>query len=89
MYALCGTRLNAGASSAITQYFFNADSYFHLVEKVQKPGVYIPSFPASCPSPTPANLMRFSDSCGADSALDSQADGQLWRRQRQHRKSLW
>jgi methylenetetrahydrofolate reductase (NADPH) len=59
-------KVNQGASSAITQYFFNADSYFHFVEKVQKQGVTIPVIPGIMPITNFANLVRFSDACGAD-----------------------
>lgn len=55
-----------GANSAITQYFFNADSYFHFVEKVQKAGVDIPIIPGIMPIINFANLVRFSDACGAE-----------------------
>lgn len=55
-----------GANSAITQYFFNADSYFHFVEKVRKAGVDIPVIPGIMPIINFANLVRFSDACGAE-----------------------
>ncbi|MDI1301408.1 MAG: methylenetetrahydrofolate reductase [NAD(P)H] [bacterium] len=55
-----------GANSAITQYFFNADSYFHFVEKVQKAGVDIPVIPGIMPIINFTNLVRFSDACGAE-----------------------
>jgi methylenetetrahydrofolate reductase (NADPH) len=59
-------KVKQGASSAITQYFFNADSYFHFVEKVQKQGVDIPIIPGIMPITNFANLVRFSDACGAE-----------------------
>ena len=43
-------KVKAGANSAITQYFYNADAYFSFVEEAQARGVDIPSFPATCPS---------------------------------------
>jgi methylenetetrahydrofolate reductase (NADPH) len=55
-----------GANSAITQYFFNADSYFHFVEKIRKAGVEIPVIPGIMPIINFANLVRFSDACGAE-----------------------
>lgn len=55
-----------GANSAITQYFFNADSYFHFVEQVQKQGVDIPVIPGIMPITNFATLVRFSDACGAE-----------------------
>ncbi|MFN3587314.1 MAG: methylenetetrahydrofolate reductase [NAD(P)H] [Moraxellaceae bacterium] len=59
-------KVNQGANSAITQYFFNADSYFHFVEAVQKQGVGIPVIPGIMPITHFANLVRFSDACGAE-----------------------
>ncbi len=59
-------KFDAGADSAITQFFFNADSYFHLVEQVQKAGVFKPIIPGIMPITNASNLIRFSDSCGAD-----------------------
>lgn len=59
-------KVNQGANSAITQYFFNADSYFHFVEAVQKQGVSIPVIPGIMPITNFANLVRFSDACGAE-----------------------
>jgi methylenetetrahydrofolate reductase (NADPH) len=58
-------KANAGANSAITQYFFNADSYFHFVERVQKMGVNIPIVPGIMPITNYSKLARFSDACGA------------------------
>lgn len=55
-----------GANSAITQYFFNADAYFHFVERVQAAGVDIPIIPGIMPITNFANLVRFSDACGAE-----------------------
>ena len=59
-------KANAGASSAITQYFFNADSYFYFVERVQKLGVSIPIVPGIMPITNYSKLARFSDACGAE-----------------------
>lgn len=59
-------KVQQGADSAITQYFFNADSYFHFVEAVQKQGVTIPVIPGIMPITNFANLVRFSDACGAE-----------------------
>jgi methylenetetrahydrofolate reductase (NADPH) len=59
-------KANAGANSAITQYFFNADSYFHFVERVRKMGVDIPIVPGIMPITNYSKLARFSDACGAE-----------------------
>ena len=59
-------KAKAGADSAITQYFFNADSYFYFVERVQKMGVNIPIVPGIMPITNYSKLARFSDACGAE-----------------------
>lgn len=59
-------KVNAGADSAITQYFYNADSYFHFVERVQALGVDIPIIPGIMPITNYSKLARFSDACGAE-----------------------
>ncbi|WP_191830671.1 methylenetetrahydrofolate reductase [NAD(P)H] [Pseudomonas fluorescens] len=59
-------KANAGADSAITQYFFNADSYFYFVERVQQMGVDIPVVPGIMPITNYSKLARFSDACGAE-----------------------
>lgn len=59
-------KVKAGANSAITQYFFNADSYFYFVERVQKMGIDIPIIPGIMPITNYSKLARFSDSCGAE-----------------------
>lgn len=60
------TKVKAGADSAITQYFFNADSYFYFVDRVQAMGVDIPIIPGIMPITNYSKLARFSDSCGAE-----------------------
>lgn len=59
-------KVHAGADSAITQFFFNADAYFHFVNRVRKAGVNIPIVPGIMPITNASNLIRFADSCGAD-----------------------
>ena len=59
-------KVRAGADSAITQYFFNADSYFHFVERVRKLGVDVPVVPGIMPITNYSKLARFSDACGAE-----------------------
>jgi len=59
-------KVNAGANSAITQFFFNADAYFYFVERVRKAGVTIPIVPGIMPITNASNLIRFADGCGAD-----------------------
>ncbi len=59
-------KVDAGANSAITQYFFNADSYFYYVERCHKLGIEIPIIPGIMPITNYSNLARFSDACGAE-----------------------
>lgn len=59
-------KVKAGADSAITQYFFNADCYFYFVERVRRLGVDIPIVPGIMPITNYTKLARFSDACGAE-----------------------
>lgn len=59
-------KAKAGADSAITQYFFNADCYFYFVERVRKQGVETPIVPGIMPITNYSKLARFSDACGAE-----------------------
>ena len=59
-------KMNAGANSAITQYFYNADAYFRFVEETRKLGVTAPIVPGIMPIVRFSQLARFSDACGAE-----------------------
>jgi len=59
-------KVKAGADSAITQYFFNADAYFRFVDDAQALGVDLPIVPGIMPIISSNQLMRFSDACGAE-----------------------
>jgi len=59
-------KVQAGANSAITQYFFNADAYWHFVDECVKKGVEIPIVPGIMPITNYSQLARFSDMCGAE-----------------------
>ncbi len=61
-----GQKFDAGASRAITQYFYNADAYFYFLEKCQQAGISQPIIPGIMPITNYQNLVRFSDNCGAD-----------------------
>ena len=60
------TKVKAGADSAITQYFYNSDAYFRFVEDAQRLGVDVPVVPGLMPITSSAQLLRFSDACGAE-----------------------
>jgi methylenetetrahydrofolate reductase (NADPH) len=59
-------KVKAGASSAITQYFYNTDAYFRFVDEAYKHGADIPVVPGIMPIISSTQLMRFSDACGAE-----------------------
>ncbi|MDD5028003.1 MAG: methylenetetrahydrofolate reductase [NAD(P)H] [Rhodoferax sp.] len=60
------SKVQAGANSAITQYFFNPDAYFRFVQEVDALGVQVPVVPGIMPISSSSQLMRFSDACGAE-----------------------
>ena len=59
-------KVDAGADSAITQYFYNADAYWHFVDAARAAGVDVPIVPGIMPIGSAAGLARFSDACGAE-----------------------
>jgi methylenetetrahydrofolate reductase (NADPH) len=59
-------KFQAGANSAITQYFYNADAYFRLVDDATKLGISAPIVPGIMPITNYTQLARFSDACGAE-----------------------
>jgi methylenetetrahydrofolate reductase (NADPH) len=59
-------KIDAGADSAITQYFFNADSYFRFVGDCEALGISVPIVPGIMPIGNFSQLARFSDACGAE-----------------------
>ena len=59
-------KVNAGASSALTQMFFNADAYFRFVEESRALGAEVPVVPGIMPITNASGIIRFADACGAD-----------------------
>lgn len=59
-------KFEAGANSAITQYFYNPDAYFYFIEECGKEGIDAPIYPGIMPITNFQNLARFSDACGAE-----------------------
>jgi methylenetetrahydrofolate reductase (NADPH) len=59
-------KIDAGANSAITQYFYNADAYLRFVEECAGAGISIPIVPGIMPIGNFSQLARFSDACGAE-----------------------
>jgi len=60
------TKLDAGANSAITQYFFNVESYFYFLDQCAAIGIDKPIYAGVMPIINFANLQRFSRNCGAE-----------------------
>ncbi|MBL4852230.1 MAG: methylenetetrahydrofolate reductase [NAD(P)H] [Gammaproteobacteria bacterium] len=59
-------KVDAGADSALTQYFFNADAYFRLLDDCSAANINIPIVPGIMPITNYTQLARFSDACGAE-----------------------
>ena len=59
-------KVEAGADGALTQLFYNAEAYFHFVERCEKAGLKIPIVPGIMPITNFANTVRFCSGCGAD-----------------------
>ena len=59
-------KIDAGANSAITQYFYNADSYFRFIDDCDAIGIAIPIVPGIMPISNFSQLARFSDACGTE-----------------------
>ena len=59
-------KLEAGADSAITQYFYNFDAYAHFIDECQAVGITVPIVPGIMPIASFSSLARFSDNCGAE-----------------------
>ncbi|MCB1816588.1 MAG: methylenetetrahydrofolate reductase [NAD(P)H] [Gammaproteobacteria bacterium] len=59
-------KVDAGADSAITQYFYNADAYASFIDACTTRSIDIPVVPGIMPITNFSNLVRFSDACGAE-----------------------
>lgn len=59
-------KIESGANSAITQYFYNLDAYFNFVDSIQKLGVYVPIIPGIMPIINYPQLIKFSNICGTE-----------------------
>lgn len=59
-------KVQAGANTAITQYFYNADAYFRFIEACEEAGITVPIVPGIMPIANFSQLARFSDACGAE-----------------------
>jgi len=59
-------KIEAGATSAITQYFYNPDAYFRFIDECAAAGIHVPVVPGIMPIGNFSQLARFSDACGAE-----------------------
>ncbi len=59
-------KVDAGANTAITQYFYNIDAYYYFLDRCQRNGINIPIVPGIMPINNFSQLARFSDNCGAE-----------------------
>ncbi len=59
-------KIEAGANSALTQYFYNSDGYFRLLDHCQRLNINVPIVPGIMPITNAENLIRFSKQCGAE-----------------------
>lgn len=59
-------KVEAGADSVITQYFYNVDAYIQFVDQIRSRGVHIPVIPGIMPIANFEKIVRFSDACGAE-----------------------
>jgi methylenetetrahydrofolate reductase (NADPH) len=59
-------KVEAGADLGITQYFFNADAYLRFVDELRQRRIDVPVVPGIMPITNSTQLLRFSDSCGAE-----------------------
>ncbi len=59
-------KVDQGADSAITQYFYNVDSYLYFIDNCERIGIDLPIVPGIMPITNYENLIRFSEGCGAE-----------------------
>ncbi len=59
-------KVDQGADAAITQYFYNVDSYLYFIDNCERNGIDLPIIPGVMPILNYDNLIRFSEACGAE-----------------------
>ncbi|MDX1901530.1 MAG: methylenetetrahydrofolate reductase [NAD(P)H] [Gammaproteobacteria bacterium] len=59
-------KIECGANSAMTQYFYNPDAYFYFIDQCAQFDIFVPIVPGIMPITQFARLARFSDLCGAE-----------------------
>ncbi|AVM76156.1 methylenetetrahydrofolate reductase [Magnetospirillum gryphiswaldense] len=58
-------KVDAGATRAITQYFFDVDVYRRFIDRVRAAGITVPVLPGILPVTNFAQVQKFSAACGA------------------------
>jgi methylenetetrahydrofolate reductase (NADPH) len=58
-------KIDAGASRAITQFFFNVDDYLRFLDRALAAGIEVPIIPGILPVTNFAQVCRFANMCGA------------------------
>ena len=59
-------KVQCGANSVVTQFFFNTDAYYRYVDDLDKLGVHVPVIAGIMPITNSSGLLRFADKCGAE-----------------------
>ncbi len=59
-------KVDAGANSAITQYFYNVHAYFDFMNRCEQANLHIQIVPGIMPLTNYEGIVRFSQNCGAD-----------------------
>jgi methylenetetrahydrofolate reductase (NADPH) len=58
-------KLDAGATRAITQFFFEAETYLRFLERARRAGISVPIVPGILPVTNYTQMKRFAKTCGA------------------------
>lgn len=58
-------KIDAGASRAITQFFFDVDVYLRFVDRCRDSGITVPIVPGILPVTNYARVVQFAKTCGA------------------------
>jgi len=59
-------KIDAGATRAITQYFFSVDVYLRFLDRVRAAGITVPIVPGILPVTNFRQVLKFSKDCGTD-----------------------